>query len=128
MAKGNFRVKTRAAKQPKNKKAEHLERHRWQPGQSGNPKGRPAGQTLTPLIRSEAEKKIPEKLARALKLDPDVKTWRQAMVRALFLQFINGNQTAVREVLERLDGKVAQGHELGGVVGGEPIKITVVYE
>jgi hypothetical protein len=69
----------------------------WKPGESGNPKGRPrAGNSIRELM--------------AMRVNNE-----QFVDRVLELA-MEGNATALREVLERLDGKVPQG--LVGSDGG----------
>ncbi len=98
----------------------------WKPGQSGNPKGRPPqSECLTSLLREEMEKPVPGGLLRKLYLREGA-TWRDAVVRSLLLQTAKGNTTAIRELLERLDGNVMT--PISGT-GGGPIqaRIRVVY-
>jgi hypothetical protein len=72
----------------------------WKPGQSGNPKGRPrAGHSIRELM--------------AMRVNND-----EFVDRVLELA-MEGNATALREVLERLDGKVPQ-----GLVGGDGETLT----
>ena len=91
----------------------------WKTGQSGNPAGRPRNaDCLTTLMRAEIEKIDPD--------DPEGRTWQEQIVLATIRLAIKGNSTALKEVWDRLDGKVAQA--ITGT-GGEPLPgvITVQF-
>lgn len=95
---------------------------RWKKGVSGNPRGRPRKQdSLTSLLKEEIEKICPA--------DREERTWKELIVRATLQLAMKGNATALKEVWERLDGKVLQTGkvQLGGAEGKQ-IKIQVVYE
>ena len=62
------------------------------------------------------------------KIDPDDKegrTWRELVVLATIRLAIQGNSTALKEVWDRLDGKVAQA--IAGE-GGEPLAGAITVE
>lgn len=89
----------------------------WQPGQSGNPNGRPRRKPIT----EELEKLLEE-------IDPTDKkhrrTFKKRIVEALAFQIIKkGNVAAFTEIADRIEGKVAQRQEHTGVDGG-----PVVFE
>ncbi len=94
---------------------------RWKKGTSGNPRGRPKKQDcLTHLLREEIQKICPA--------DREKRTWKQLIVRATLQLAMKGNATALKEVWERLDGKVLQTEKLqldGG--DGKQVTIEVVY-
>jgi hypothetical protein len=77
--------------------------------------------SLTSLLREE--------IARICPADREGRTWRDLVVRATLQLAMKGNATALKEVWERLDGKVLQTDrlQLGGAEGKQ-IKIHVVYE
>ena len=52
-------------------------------------------------------------------------TWRQAIARRQLIECVRGNATLIKELNERLDGKVTQ--PISGE-GGEPIIIKVIYD
>jgi Family of unknown function (DUF5681) len=94
---------------------------RWKKGTSGNPRGRPKKQDcLTNLLRDEIQKICPA--------DREKRTWKQLIVRATLQLAMKGNATALKEVWERLDGKVLQTEkvQLGGA-DGKQVTIEVVY-
>ena len=72
------------------------------------------------------EQPVPKGLLRKLYLREGA-TWRDAAVRSLLLQSANGNTTAIKELLVRLDGRVPY-----PVIGADgmppPAIITVVYD
>ncbi len=71
----------------------------FQKGKSGNPKGRPKKDVcLTSLLKEEIEKICP--------FNKENKTWLQLTVEATMRLAIQGNSTALKEVWERIDGKV----------------------
>ena len=95
---------------------------RWKKGVSGNPRGRPKKRdSLTSLLKEEIAKICPA--------DREKRTWKELIVRATLQLAMKGNATALKEVWERLDGKIlhAERVQLSGTEGGE-IKINVVYE
>src|SRR5437660_7402333 len=95
--------------------------NRWKKGTSGNPRGRPKKQDcLTQLLRDEIKKICPA--------DREKRTWKQLIVFATLQLAMKGNAAALKEVWERLDGKVLQSEklQLGGTDGKE-VTITVVY-
>lgn len=79
--------------QPRNS---HLKQHEWVPGQSGNPKGRPKN-TLTSLL----EKHLNEngEVEKQALIEELVKLAKTSQGR--------GQIPALKEIFERMDGKVA---------------------
>jgi hypothetical protein len=79
--------------------------HQWQPGQSGNPGGRVKG---APLISNG--------ILRLLKLGPEDTFTPANKADQLALQLYDsatkGDTYACREILDRTEGKVAQGLQL----------------
>ena len=88
----------------------------FQKGGNANPRGRPSKDvSLTSLLKTEIEKVPPgEKQNR---------TWRQLLVLA-WLTGAMKNPALLKELLERLEGKVIQG--IAGPDDG-PIEIKVIY-
>jgi hypothetical protein len=95
---------------------------RWKKGTSGNPRGRPKKQdSLTSLLRDEIIKMCPA--------DKQGRTWGELVMLATLQLAMKGNQTALKEIWERLDGKIAQTNKMQfGGADGKQIKINVVYE
>jgi hypothetical protein len=74
---------------------------RFVKGQSGNPKGRPPKhECLTSLLKEELEK--------VNAADKEGRTWMELVVVATLRLAIKGNAAALREVWNRVDGKVRQ--------------------
>src|SRR5262249_2297212 len=74
---------------------------RFVKGQSGNPKGRPPKhECLTSLLKEELEK--------VSSADKDGRTWKELIVLATLKLAMKGNAAALREVWDRVDGKVRQ--------------------
>ena len=77
----------------------------WKPGQSGNPKGRPKkDMSLTSLLKKYLEE-VPNVMVDN---QPNTRTWRELIVQAWLFGSYRGNATLFKELLERLEGKVAQ--------------------
>ncbi len=70
-------------------------------GQSGNPKGRPKKELcLTEALREELQNVSPADASG------QNRTWMQLIVEATMRLAIKGNSAALKEVWERVDGKV----------------------
>ena len=70
-------------------------------GQSGNPKGRPPKhECLTSLLKEE--------LGKVNASDKEGRTWKELIVIATLRLAMKGNPAALREVWDRVDGKVRQ--------------------
>jgi len=84
-------------------------------GQSGNPKGRPKKELcITSLVKEEFE-------GQALDKDgiPIGMTKAQAFAKALVSHAIRGHKTAMKELLDRIDGKVPDEVNLNADVSHE---------
>lgn len=102
-------------KQSKN--TEHLVP--WKPGQSGNPAGRPKKDLcLISLVKEEFEKEAMGKDADG-NLMPLGMTKAQAFARALVNQAIKGHNVAIKELLDRIDGKIPDVVDLKAKVSDE---------
>lgn len=77
--------------------AEHLAQYKFQPGQSGNPAGRPKKLPITDAIRAELEQ-----------LGEDGISNDVAIARVLVRLAKSGNMDAIREISDRTEGKVRQ--------------------
>jgi hypothetical protein len=88
-------------------------RGRFRKGCSGNIHGRPKGTGLSDLLRSEIDKICPG----------EKKTWLEKIVLATMILAIKGNATALREVWERMDGRIK---ERVVIDEGRPAKVTVI--
>jgi hypothetical protein len=81
---------------------EHLRPWQWKPGQSGNPKGRPKHKTLTELCREVLERETRGKVTDEILAEVIVKN------------ALTGKFPFVKELWDRLDGKVSDKHEITG--------------
>jgi hypothetical protein len=97
----------------------------WKPGISGNPNGRPRkSECVTSLLRELLENDPVEV----------IKMWNEGEVtgamqtaKALFAKMSKGDMTAIREALDRVEGKVPQGMRFGSEQGG-PLSFTLEFE
>lgn len=77
----------------------------WTKGKTGNPKGRtPNHVNLTTALKAEIERIVPG--------DQQNRTWTQLLVLATLKLALQGHPVALKEVWDRVDGKVTQGLEL----------------
>lgn len=72
--------------------------HQFKPGQSGNPKGRPKGTSLTARLRKALDKNDGE-LAELL-------------IKVAIREAGKGKFSFFKEIMDRTDGKVAEKHEV----------------
>ena len=84
----------------KETRGQHLKEHQWKQGQSGNPKGRPVKNlSLVSLVKEHLESH-PE----------DAKSVAIALISMAKGQ----DMRAIAELLDRIDGKVAETHRIEG--------------
>ena len=69
----------------------------FRPGQSGNPKGRPRTTGLIAALRAAVGETV-----------PDGRTVEQCLVDKLVAQGLRGNQQAIAEIFDRLEGRPRQ--------------------
>ncbi len=88
--------------------------YRFNPGQSGNPGGRPKTKLITQAYRELLEQ-----------LDPkERKTLAQKLARKAVQQALKGNLAALKEITDRTEGKSVQPLSHSGL-GSEPIAFHV---
>lgn len=110
-------VKVREKQAKKHALTPEMEAVKWKPGQSGNPKGRPPKELcITSLIKEELEE--------VLRAEGGNITFARAFAKALIRKAIKGHNVAMKELLERVDGKVPLPLEHGGK-GGGPMRFNV---
>ena len=94
---------------------------RWKKGESGNPGGRTSNaQILTNLAIDALKRTVAQHKA---KLGPD-RTMAEALVAGTIALALRGNSTALKELWERIDGKVP----LPVVREDGPIEVIVNYD
>jgi hypothetical protein len=111
------------------KSLESIKPYEFKPGESGNPSGRPVGSVsivtkLKRLMEQEFSDFDPTDNNKLTK--KQIQEW---IALKLVVQAMKGDMTAIKEALERIDGKVLQKLESTGK-DGEPLipndqKITV---
>jgi hypothetical protein len=97
------------------KQREVLQAHAFQPGQSGNPSGRPAKPFTAALLRI-VEKKIAN--------DPDGRALLDAIAQQLVAKASKGDLASIRELADRIEGTPQRSITLGGDGSGIPIEIA----
>lgn len=100
--------------QRKNSGAGRANLRPFKPGQSGNPGGRPKGKSLTALLRERLDE-VDEATG---------KTIAQLVVEGWVNAARDGNVPAIKEALDRTEGKVIERKELSGPDGG-PIQMDL---
>ena len=96
---------------------------RFQPGQSGNPSGRPRKRSISDRYEIMAEQPLPKKECSDLGLRKGA-TYGDAIAYAQIHSAIEGKTEAAREVREAIEGKATQRVELAETDDG-PITIGV---
>jgi hypothetical protein len=106
---------------PKGELPEHLRKHCWTKGESGNPDGKPSSKPF-----SDEAKKILASMELAGKPMPGGRTVLEMVVITWVTKAIKGDARFLALLLERLEGKVKATIELGS--GDEPqvINVTIV--
>jgi hypothetical protein len=74
--------------------------HQWKPGQSGNPGGRPKGESITATLR------------RLLEQEHNGKSVQEILAEKVLREALSGKYSFVKELLDRLDGRPNQKVEL----------------
>ena len=82
--------------------------HRWQPGESGNPGGRPKAAPLSQACR--------EVLALPVPGDPEARSYAQKIAATLAEKAAQGDIRAVAELADRAEGKARQSIEIENTV------------
>src|SRR5271169_3501585 len=78
--------------------------HRWQPGQSGNPGGRPKKTPLADACREVLGRLVPD--------DADGRTYAEAIAETLAQKALSGDIRAAQELADRAEGKPRQSLEI----------------
>lgn len=113
------KVKTKALdKQVKNNNLGNSgEPHRWKPGESGNPNGRPAKELcITSLVREILERDAGDGKTNAQLV-------AEAIVQLAKTPNARGHVPTVKELLDRIEGKVPETHKIEG-----DIPVSIIYK
>ncbi len=84
---------------------ENIEPHKFQEGQSGNPKGRPKGaRSMTTILREMLETEIETDVdGEKVKMQ-----FQDAIIRKLLQKASKGEIKAITEIFDRIEGKAKQ--------------------
>ena len=96
---------------------ENVAPYRWQPGQSGNPNGRPR----TAIFRDALIRAITKTVAK----DREGRAMIDVIAQQIMAKAIKGDLAAIAMIADRTDGKPAQSVTVGGPDGGA-IPITTL--
>jgi len=110
---GRSKGKPRGRPMPQN-----IEAHKWQPGQSGNPGGRPRTSIFRDALVRAITKLAKDKSGHQVELI-------DAIAQQLMAKAIKGDLAAIAMIADRTDGKPAQSVTVGGPDGGA-IPITTL--
>lgn len=92
---------------------------RWKPGQSGNPKGRPKNVKYVSELLQEELHQVPETIDGK----KNTKTWAELICERMLTAAVEGGQPAIiKELLDRIEGKVKDTHQI------ETGDISIVYK
>jgi hypothetical protein len=102
---------------------ENIEPHKFEPGESGNPNGRPKGsRNLSTILKEMLKEEIEVKNEDGT---VEKKQLQDVIVRKLITQATNkGNLRAIQEIFDRVEGKAKQEikHEVTqGILNVDPI-------
>ncbi|MGA7624591.1 MAG: DUF5681 domain-containing protein [Candidatus Acidiferrales bacterium] len=106
-------TKRRGVKQENPRSLANLLKGTWQPGQSGNPGGRPKKKPITDRYHRIVETELPDEIRGALGL-PRGATFGDAIALALVRQAIKGDTTAAKEIREAIEGRSVTPAEFEG--------------
>jgi len=105
-------MRTTGRKQGDNRETGHCRppvAHRFQPGQSGNPAGRPKGRSVTAVLRKV--------------IDANDGALAERLVRTLVDRALKGDFRAMREIWDRMEGKPTRTTEISGPSGGPIVSV-----
>lgn len=81
----------------------------FQPGQSGNPKGKPKGtKSISTNIKLLLSKRQELSSDSPIGKAGQKKTWSEIIAAKIVVDAANGNVKAQREILDRTEGKITQ--------------------
>lgn len=114
--------------------AEDIKQHEFTKGKSGNPNGRPKGaKNVSTVLKEMLEKVAPEVIADTkfvkefCKGKKRVTSADATAARLMYEALVKGEPWAVKELMDRTEGKASQPLEHSGPDGG-PIQQRVIVE
>lgn len=99
-------IKEQANNSPYERIREASEPYKWKPGESGNPAGRPPS-SITSELRKLSEE-----------IGADGVTGRKKLADKLWALAMYGKIDAIDKIIDRLDGKVPDKHQIEGAEAG----------
>jgi hypothetical protein len=85
---------------PRKGPADHLRQYQWKKGQSGNPNGRPKGESITATLR------------RLLEQEHNGRTVQEILAEKVIREALSGKYNFAKELFDRVEGRPAQKIEL----------------
>ena len=79
----------------------------WQPGQSGNPGGRPRRKPLSDAYSALLGQTVPPEIARQLRIS-ETSTYAEVVAMALLKEAVKGKVNAAAELADRVEGRVME--------------------
>lgn len=88
-------------------KTEHLKATQWKKGQSGNPAGRAkGGKLLSTTLKNIIASKFSKKYTSIITDEETELTGGEIIASRLFADAADGDLAAIKEIFDRVDGKV----------------------
>ena len=119
---------TRPKLRPRGRPFKKGERHafQFQPGESGNPGGKPkVHQRMSAEYDALLAGIVPDELARAFGVPPG-STWAQAIALGVAVRAAAGDYNAAREMREATEGKATERHQITGE-NGQPLQAPPLH-
>lgn len=94
-------------------------------GEKGISPGHPRGKTFKTILRDIANSNSTKLLPKEMVKKYNLKSVAEAVCLKLFFKAMKGDIKAIKEVIDRVDGKAVQRTELSGA-NGKPISIEII--
>lgn len=104
---------------------ENIEPHKFKPGTSGNPAGRPVGaRSLSTILKEMLEEEVPVNIDGQ---PATKKQMKEIIIRKLLKGASDGDTKAINTIFDRTEGKAPQHLELS-TPPGRPFESTATHE